>query len=94
MIQRQIENNIKDDFNKGKIIIVLGARQVGKTTLFDSIISDYDKVLKLNCDDYDDRADLESKTSTELKNLIGNHKVVIIDEAQRVNNIGLTLKII
>ena len=50
MIQRLIESNIKDDFNKGKIIIVLDARQVGKTTLFDSIIGNYDKVLKLNCD--------------------------------------------
>lgn len=48
----------------------------------------------LNCDDYDDRAELESRTSTELRNLIGNHKVVIIDEAQRVRNIGLTLKMI
>lgn len=94
MIQRLIENNIKNDFNKGKIIVVLGARQVGKTTLFNSIIDDQGSVLKLNCDDYDDRLDLENKTSTELKNLISNHKVVIIDEAQRVENIGLTLKII
>lgn len=94
MITRQIENSIRDDFNKGKIIIVLGARQVGKTTLFNSIIDDQGSVLKLNCDDYDDRLDLENKTSTELKNLIANHKVVIIDEAQRVENIGLTLKII
>ncbi len=94
MITRLIENSIKEDFNKGKIIIVLGARQVGKTTLFDSIINDYDNVLRLNCDDYDDRLDLENKTSTELKNLIGNHKIVVIDEAQRVSNIGMTLKII
>jgi len=94
MIQRLIENNIKNDFNKGKIIVVLGARQVGKTTLFNSIIDDQGSVLKLNCDDYDDRLDLENKTSTELKNIIANHKVVIIDEAQRVENIGLTLKII
>lgn len=94
MIQRLIENNIKNDFNKGKIIVVLGARQVGKTTLFNSIIDDQGSVLKLNCDDYDDRLDLENKTSTELKNLISNHKVVFIDEAQRVENIGLTLKII
>lgn len=94
MIKRQIEENIKDDFNKGKIIIVIGARQVGKTTLFDSVINNIDNVLKLNCDNYDDRLDLENKTSTQLKNLIENHKVVIIDEAQRVENIGLTLKII
>lgn len=51
-----------------------------------------DNLLLLNCDNYDDRLDLENKTSTELKQLIGNHKVVVIDEAQRVKNIGLTLK--
>lgn len=94
MIIRQIEDSIKNDFKKGKIIIVLGARQVGKTTLFESIVKDNDNVLILNCDNYDDRLYLENRTSTELKNLIGNHKIVIIDEAQRVANIGLTLKII
>ena len=70
----------------------MGARQVGKTTLFDSLTHGMEGVLSLNCDNYDDRADLENKTSTELRNLIGNHRVVIIDEAQRVHNIGLTLK--
>lgn len=94
MIIRTIEKRILDDFHKGKIIVVLGARQVGKTTMFDAIVQGQGKVLKLNCDDYDDRLDLENKTSTELRNLIGNYDVVVIDEAQRVNNIGLTLKII
>ena len=70
----------------------MGARQVGKTTLFDSLTQGMDGVLMLNCDNYDDRADLENKTSTELLQLIANHRVVIIDEAQRVRNIGLTLK--
>lgn len=94
MIEREISQQIKNDFNKGKIIVVLGARQVGKTTLLDNLLKDKEDVLMLNCDNYDDRADLENKTSTELKNLIGRNKIVIIDEAQRVKNIGLTLKII
>lgn len=94
MIARTIENHICKDFHKGKIIMVLGARQVGKTTMFDSIVQGRDKVLKLNCDDYDDRLDFENKTSTELRNLIENYEIVVIDEAQRVKNIGLTLKII
>lgn len=92
MIHRIIEQLIKNDFGKGKIIALMGARQVGKTTLFDSLTGEMDGVLRLNCDNYDDRADLEDKTSTELRQLVGNHKVVIIDEAQRVRNIGLTLK--
>lgn len=92
MIGRKILQHIENDFGKGKIIVMIGARQVGKTTLFNELISGMDDLLLLNCDNYDDRLDLEDKTSTELKQLIGNHKVVVIDEAQRVKNIGLTLK--
>lgn len=93
MISRIAEQLIKNDFDKGKDIIVMGARQVGKTTLLEQIV-DRDDVLFLNCDNHDDRADLEGKTSTELRNLVGNHRLVIIDEAQRVHNIGLTLKML
>ena len=92
MISRKIAQLIKNDFGKGKIITLMGARQVGKTTLFDSVTEGMEGVLRLNCDNYDDRADLEGKTSTELRQLIGNHRVVIIDEAQRVKDIGMTLK--
>ncbi len=93
MISRIAEQLIKNDFNKGKAIVVMGARQVGKTTLLEQIV-DRDDVLFLNCDNHDDRADLEGKTSTELRNLVGNHRMVIVDEAQRVRNIGLTLKML
>jgi predicted AAA+ superfamily ATPase len=94
MIHRIIEQLIKDDFGRGKIIVLMGARQVGKTTLFDSVVSGSSNVLRLNCDNYDDRSDLENKTSTELRQLMGNHEVVIIDEAQRAKNIGLSLKML
>lgn len=65
---------------------------MGKTTLYEEIMKTEKDVLRLNCDNYDDRLDLENKTSTELRQLIGNHAIVMIDEAQRVKNIGLTLK--
>ena len=94
MIHRIIEQLIKNDFGRGKIIVLMGARQVGKTTLFDSVVSGSSNVLRLNCDNYDDRSDLEDKTSTELRQLMGNHEVVIIDEAQRAKNIGLSLKML
>ena len=94
MIHRIIEQLIKNDFSRGKIIVLMGARQVGKTTLFDSVVSGSSNVLRLNCDNYDDRSDLENKTSTELRQLMGNHEVVIIDEAQRAKNIGLSLKML
>ena len=92
MIHR-IAEQIKNDFDKGIAIVVMGARQVGKTTLLEQIVDRKD-VLFLNCDNHDDRADLENKTSTELRNLVGNHRMVVIDEAQRVSNIGLTLKML
>lgn len=93
MIHRIIEQQIKNDFSRGKAIVVMGARQVGKTTLLENIAPMQD-VLYLNCDNHDDRTDLEGKTSTELRNLVGNHRVVVIDEAQRVKDIGLTLKML
>lgn len=73
---------------------MIGAQQVGKTTLFDPISQSCDNILRLNCDNYDDRLDLEGKTSSELNQLLGGYDFVIIDEAQRVKNIGLTLKMI
>ena len=50
--------------------------------------------LYINCDELDIKDALTNKTSTELKYFIGNRKLVIIDEAQRVKNIGLTLKLL
>lgn len=94
MIHRIIKQLVENDFGRGKIIVLMGARQVGKTTLFDSVVSGSSNVLRLNCDNYDDRSDLENKTSTELRQLMGNHEVVIIDEAQRAKNIGLSLKML
>lgn len=94
MVQRDIAQLIKNDFGSGYIIVVMGARQVGKTTLLDVVTENEDKVLKLNCDELDDKGSLENRTSTELRQLIEGYRVVIIDEAQRVKNIGLTLKLI
>ena len=94
MIKRNIEIKIVKDFNRKKIITLLGPRQVGKTTLLKQIVEEIGNkdILTLNCDDEDDRTLLQGRSSTELKNLICKHTLVIIDEAQRVEDIGLTLK--
>ncbi|MDE6017471.1 MAG: ATP-binding protein [Muribaculaceae bacterium] len=94
MIKRNIEAKIVKDFNRNKIITLLGPRQVGKTTLLEQIIegTGNGKILTLNCDDEDDRMLLQDRSSTELKNLIGKNELILIDEGQRVENIGLTLK--
>ena len=76
------------------MIVLLGARQVGKTTLLSALQESGRKVLSLNCDNVDDVLSLEGKSSTELKNLLSPYDLVFIDEAQRVKNIGLTLKMI
>lgn len=96
MIKRNIEEKIVRDFKRNKIITLLGPRQVGKTTLLEQIVeeSGNQRIMTLNCDDEDDRILLQGRSSTELKNLIGNNDLIMIDEAQRVENIGLTLKMI
>ena len=94
MIKRVIKNSIQADYRRGKVIVLLGARQVGKTTLLSELQEGANKVLSLNCDNVDDVLLLESKTSTELKYLLSSYDLVFIDEAQRVKNIGLTLKMI
>ena len=91
MIQRDMARLIGEYIDEGKIILVTGARQVGKTTALQEFCKGK-KALTLNCDDLDDVQRLEGKTSTELRNLIAPYDIVLIDEAQRIRNIGLILK--
>lgn len=93
--RRLLQKSIENSLYKKKIVIIYGARQVGKTTLVKDIQEKYsDTSLYLNADEPDIRVSLEEKTSTELFKLFGDKKFIIIDEAQRVKNIGLTLKLI
>ncbi|MBP5365945.1 MAG: ATP-binding protein [Bacteroidales bacterium] len=92
MISRTIEKTILNDFHNKKVVALFGPRQVGKTTLLESLIKPSDRFLQLNCDNFDDAMRLEDKTTTELKEMLGEYDIVLIDEAQRVKDIGLTLK--
>ena len=91
MITRFVQDKIRADFDRRKVIVIIGARQVGKTTMVNDIVSN-GKTLFLNCDDSDDRVLIEDKTSTVLRELISPYDFVFIDEAQRVQDIGLILK--
>lgn len=93
MIKRELEKQIKKRFGKGKAILLIGPRQVGKTTLFNEILVDKDHLF-LNGDDPTVRKLLQEPNLEQLKNIIGKNEVVFIDEAQRIDNIGLTLKLI
>lgn len=95
MILRDLQESIKARLFKGKAILIFGARQCGKSTLVESILQNQNiEYLYLNGDDSDVRENLTNTTSTMLRLIIGNKKLVFIDEAQRIPNIGLTIKLI
>ena len=95
MIERLLKEQISKRLYRGKVVIVVGPRQVGKTTLLRMLIDDTDrKVLVWNCDEPDVRRKLADPTSTELGAETANADLILIDEAQRVQNIGITLKLL
>ncbi|NMB47832.1 ATP-binding protein [Candidatus Kuenenbacteria bacterium] len=94
IIKRKIQSLVEGSLFHGKVVIIYGARQVGKTTLVKEILKNYSESSSyLNCDEPDIRQALANKTSTELKSFLGSKKLIILDEAQRVKDIGLTLKL-
>jgi len=93
-LPRLIENRINKLLFKGKAVILYGARQVGKTTLLRRLQENRaEKSIYLNCDEPDIRHSLTNVSSTEIKALLGSAKLVFLDEAQRIPNAGLTLKL-
>lgn len=95
MYTRDLQSIIQERCFQGKAIILLGARQVGKTTLLKKIIQEQQaKSLYLNCDEPQTVTTLTNCNLKELQMVVGASKFVVIDEAQKVDNIGLTLKLI
>ncbi len=93
MIERTLQEIIENDMFKGKAIVVIGARQVGKSTLFKMILKNKsEKILRLNCDEPEVKTMLTKAGTSDLKLIIGQSKIVMIDEAQSVPEIGMTLK--
>ncbi len=93
-IQRSEQKRLEKTLNSGLVAILYGARQVGKTTLAKEISKPFTNPLYLNCDDPNVVVSLTNKSAVELKSYIGNSDLVIIDEGQRVENIGITIKLI
>jgi predicted AAA+ superfamily ATPase len=79
--------------NDKKIVIITGARQVGKTSLIEAILFK-ESYLELNGDDMADRAFFEVINTEKLRSYVGNHTYLFVDEAQKIPNIGDALKII
>jgi len=93
MYSRILENTIKGKINSGKAIVIVGARQVGKTTLLKNILNDKE-YLFLDADDPTIRNLLSNPNTEQIRSILANNKIVFLDEAQRIEGVGLTLKII
>ena len=99
-IERQLQAVIGQRMFHGKAIVLIGARQVGKSTLFKRILATREMqepnehILSLDCDDPQVRTMLEKANLEDLRQLVAGNRIVMIDEAQRVSGIGLTLKMI
>lgn len=93
MIKRQLEGQILDRVGTGKVILLFGARQLGKTTLLKTLFGREKNVLWFNGDEPDVRALFENVTSARLKSLFSGHQMIIFDEAQRIRDIGVKLKL-
>ena len=93
-IEREISLSIEKDFYKGKVIVILGARQVGKSTLISMLPAcNSNKTLWLDGENADVQQLLKNINSERLKQIAGDHKIVVIDEAQKIEGIGSILKL-
>lgn len=94
MIQRKLEKIVEDKLFNGKALIIMGARQVGKSTLLKQLMVGKEGVIWLNGDELDVQNIFSEISSTRFKAYFGSKKIVVLDEAQRIPNIGLKLKLI
>ena len=94
MISRILATRLREKLFKQKAIILLGPRQVGKTTLLKNLAFDPSDILWMNADELDIQQIFSDVSSTSIKMLLGKKKILVIDEAQRIENIGLKLKLI
>lgn len=94
MISRIIARQISEAMGKGKAILIMGARQVGKSTLLQMLLGRREDVFWLSGDDTDVQSMFAQINATRLKAIMGDKKVLVVDEAQRISDIGLRLKIV
>ncbi|MEK7586376.1 MAG: AAA family ATPase, partial [Patescibacteria group bacterium] len=91
---RTIFNDLYENIGKKPILVLYGARQVGKTTLIKSIMTKFTNPLYLQGDDPKNALLLEYRSAKELIQLVSGYDLIVIDEAQRIKNIGISLKLI
>ncbi|MEK7128202.1 MAG: ATP-binding protein [Patescibacteria group bacterium] len=91
---RTIFDILCQNIGKKPILVLYGARQVGKTTLIKLIMKKFWKPLYLQGDDPKESILLEHRSAKELSDIVSGYDIVVIDEAQRIKDIGITLKLI
>jgi len=94
MIKRAIEKGILPFMGTHKAIIVIGARQVGKSTLLNTMFHDKENIQWLNGDEFDTQRLFDNISSTRLKAILAGVQTLVIDEAQRISDIGMKIKLI
>src|SRR3989344_4003976 len=98
IFKRNIKNDIESSLFKGKVIVIQGPRQVGKTTLVKELLAKYanndNERSYINCDIIENVRSLSIADPEKLKMFLGAGSFFVIDEAQKVKNIGLILKIL
>jgi predicted AAA+ superfamily ATPase len=93
-IKREIEDSILKDLNLNKVIIIFGPRRVGKTILLKQIISSISEdYILLNGEDMEHQEILKNRSTANYSRLLGDKKLLVIDEAQAIKDIGLKLKL-
>ncbi|MDO5837051.1 MAG: AAA family ATPase, partial [Methanobacterium sp.] len=98
MIVRSLFNQINETLFKGYVVLIFGTRRAGKTTLLEELIRYHEsmgrKIRYLNCDLISARQMIDTTNDQELKSLVEGVDILAIDEAQNIETIGKTLKII
>lgn len=94
LIRRALEETVKTQLGKNKVILIMGTRRVGKTVLANTIKNQYGgKAVVMNAEDFDVQELLENRSVANYKRIIGNATLLIIDEAQVLPDIGQILKL-
>ncbi len=94
MIQRAVKPKILEFLNQKKVVIILGARRVGKTTLVKDISKEFERSKYINCELPQYANLLKNPTNAIIQSLVENTDLLVFDEAQYIPDIGRLLKII
>ena len=94
VIERKIEHQISSLMEQNKVILILGTRRVGKTFLINTLQKNYGfPYISLNGEDFDVQELLKHRSIANYKRIIGDNRLLIVDEAQAIQNVGLCLKL-